>query len=319
MGDNDWYCTDVGIYYPCRQQADCCLNGRWHHCKEYRMCRAEPLPNAEQCVQHGRNVVAGTFQHLPESRQPVHSDEECMTRCRRTPSCTAWVTNWPEIVAFDLQWRAAPLCWMTSGSTQGEANATRNMGLRSCQATTETATTTTTMTTGTGDDFEPVTEAMDQACRGATHSDNSADYFQITSSQILDQCKAACRAMPHHLCKGIEYSQGRCELWTRPEGIGATKGVTGFTCLRNKIAPIFVPLEGGRDRACRGAAASDNSASYYHIAENVDSLQDCQSACMREPGCVGIEFGGRCELWTRPQGIQAVIYLSGSTCMAYQS
>merc|ERR1712066_1190747 len=33
-------------------------------------------------------------------------------------------------------------------------------------------------------------------------------------------------------CQGVEYSSGRCELWTRPAGIGTTKPVAGFTCLR---------------------------------------------------------------------------------------
>ena len=31
-------------------------------------------------------------------------------------------------------------------------------------------------------------------------------------------------------CKGIEYSPGRCEVWTRAAGIKATAEVSGFEC-----------------------------------------------------------------------------------------
>merc|ERR1712203_62489 len=126
-------------------------------------------------------------------------------------------------------------------------------------------------------------------------------------------------------CKGIEYSNGRCELWMRPEGIGATFGLVGFTCLRNMQASVFVPVEGGQDRACRGSTPTDNKRSYYHISEGVTSLEDCQKLCAerifqgygRSP-CVGIEYGGdRCELWKRP--VQSVVYLKGSVCMKFET
>merc|ERR1712007_83377 len=41
-------------------------------------------------------------------------------------------------------------------------------------------------------------------------------------------------------CTGIEYMNGgrRCEVWTRPDGIGATKSVSGFTCLRYVPTPV---------------------------------------------------------------------------------
>lgn len=72
---------------------------------------------------------------------------------------------------------------------------------------------------------------------------------------------------------GIEYSTGRCELWVRPDGIGATAAVSGFTCLRFTGAPTttpspwsFSPVEGGVNRACRGRSENDNLASYYQVA-----------------------------------------------------
>ena len=41
-------------------------------------------------------------------------------------------------------------------------------------------------------------------------------------------CKQACRG--HAGCKGIEYSAGRCEVWTREGGIEATVPLQGFKC-----------------------------------------------------------------------------------------
>ena len=31
-------------------------------------------------------------------------------------------------------------------------------------------------------------------------------------------------------CQGVEYSLGRCEIWTRSEGIYIAKEIDGFTC-----------------------------------------------------------------------------------------
>ena len=48
---------------------------------------------------------------------------------------------------------------------------------------------------------------------------------------------------------------------------------------------------------------------WYHF---VSLLQECKQACREESGCKGIEHSdGRCELWTRAQGIQATVPLSG--------
>merc|ERR1712217_532057 len=67
----------------------------------------------------------------------------------------------------------------------------------------------------------------------------------------LDACKSLCTDTVG--CHGIEYSASsqRCEVWTRPEGIGATKPVSGFTCLRylGSSAPSPAPAGGERTQA----------------------------------------------------------------------
>jgi hypothetical protein len=47
---------------------------------------------------------------------------------------------------------------------------------------------------------------------------------------FFQECKQACREQSG--CKGIEHSNGRCELWTRAEGIQATVPLSGFKRLR---------------------------------------------------------------------------------------
>merc|ERR1719195_449538 len=79
----------------------------------------------------------------------------------------------------------------------------------------------------------------------------------------------------------------------------------------------FVPVDGGADRACRGASANDNSASYYLVISTA-SLRECKEQCVQTSGCQGIEFkGSRCEIWTRPEGIGATANVSGFSCLRY--
>eukprot|EP00434_Breviolum_minutum_P008400 symbB.v1.2.007413.t1/scaffold453.1/size202423/4 len=105
------------------------------------------------------------------------------------------------------------------------------------------------------------------ACRGAHPNDNSFAYYKVVPdfSGDLTSCKAHCAAM-RGLCKGVEYSPGRCELWTRPEGIGAVASLPSghFQCLRYAAAPVF-ELVNGADQVCRGASISDNSPNYFSV------------------------------------------------------
>ena len=64
----------------------------------------------------------------------------------------------------------------------------------------------------------------------------------------------------------------------------------------------FAAVDGGTGRACRGATAGDNKASYYTVVSGVASLLACQEECVLVAACVGIEHSGsRCEVWTREE------------------
>ncbi|CAE8690892.1 unnamed protein product [Polarella glacialis] len=170
--------------------------------------------------------------------------------------------------------------------------------------------------------FVPIT-GQEEACRGATATDNSNSYYELVAAASVAECEDRCLSQPRH-CKGFEFSRGRCEIWTRPEGIWSSYKHTGFTCFRNDLAPVFSPVDGGKDRACRGAASLDNSASYYKVFKGL-TLRDCQSKCMDEPLCKGIEHSteywhaGRCEIWTLSHGIGSSAPVAGYTCMSYKA
>lgn len=154
-----------------------------------------------------------------------------------------------------------------------------------------------------------------------------ASYFSVFSgTSSLDACKVLCANTQG--CVGIEYNTGaRCEVWTRPDGIRATVAASSsFSCWRYGTLPTttmpaigsFQAVDGGDGRACRGGNADDNLASYYS-ANSASSLEECQLKCAAAAGCVGIEFnlGGRCEVWTRPEGIQASKAVWGFSCFRY--
>lgn len=188
-----------------------------------------------------------------------------------------------------------------------------------------------TSTTTAASAFEPVNGGVDQACRGGTPTDNSASYYMLHRNVAgLEACKSKCIATVG--CKGIEFNERwkRCEVWTRAEGICASTAVAGFMCLRyadsssasttSRPGGVFEPMNGGVDQACRGRNSNDNSASYYNLHGSVADLENCKSKCLSTSGCKGIEYSGKlrlCEIWTRPDGIQASKTLTGFTCLVY--
>mmetsp|Transcript_60612 Transcript_60612/g.168012 ORF Transcript_60612/g.168012 Transcript_60612/m.168012 type:complete len:506 (-) Transcript_60612:93-1610(-) len=172
------------------------------------------------------------------------------------------------------------------------------------------------------DGFEPVDGGTNRACRGADARDSSSAYFSVFRGiRSLEACKAKCRETAG--CMGVEHGPlGRCEVWTRPEGIGTSVRRLGYDCLRYESPndPLFEPVDGGTDRACRGANSDDSTDAYFQVHLGAASLSACQDLCKATDGCQGVEYKGklqRCEVWTRPEGIGATAHLSGFTCMRY--
>ncbi|CAE7289499.1 PKHD1L1 [Symbiodinium sp. CCMP2592] len=165
--------------------------------------------------------------------------------------------------------------------------------------------------------FEPVDGGTDRACRGESSSDNSPAHYTVVQKDSLKLCKKACEETPN--CVGVEYSSARCELWTRRDRIGASIALTGFTCLHflrpsSECQALFEGVDGSEGRACRGNGPGDNSFTYYYV-RNAESIDSCQAFCEGDANCVGMEYSAsRCEVWIRPEGIQASIQLPGFSC-----
>lgn len=71
-----------------------------------------------------------------------------------------------------------------------------------------------------------------QACRGDNATDDSPEYYVLTHADDVLQCKEKCLEAP--VCDGLEFGNGRCEIWTRV--IGASADVAGFECFRAMYA-----------------------------------------------------------------------------------
>jgi len=107
--------------------------------------------------------------------------------------------------------------------------------------------------------------------------------------------------------------------------------VPGYQCLRyiaagaagtttSMVLGEFSVVDGGSDRACRGATSNDNDASHYTVIGGTSSLEACQNLCRSTAGCAGIEYNRRslrCEVWTRSGGIGASVRVPGYQCLRF--
>jgi len=185
--------------------------------------------------------------------------------------------------------------------------------------------------------FEPVDGGVNRVCRGLTPEDNSNSYFTVRVANSTDACKQLCADSSG--CRGVEYAaeSGRCEIWLREGGIEASNKAFGFECWRyidpngSSGPPVtttllphqlmyFQGFDGvATDRVCRGANPNDNSWLYYELYWT-STLEGCKSQCIEVAGCKGVEYAasiGRCEVWTKPEGIQAVRVSAGNDCWLY--
>eukprot|EP00931_Biecheleriopsis_adriatica_P076472 TRINITY_DN50169_c0_g1_i1.p1 TRINITY_DN50169_c0_g1~~TRINITY_DN50169_c0_g1_i1.p1 ORF type:complete len:484 (-),score=62.53 TRINITY_DN50169_c0_g1_i1:31-1482(-) len=159
-------------------------------------------------------------------------------------------------------------------------------------------------------------------CRGLSPGDNSANHYHVMNTArwtTIGDCRSMCvRNLRYYPCVGIEFSQERCEIWTRSEGIyHAAEGLPSFTCERwgwpVKELRLMSPVS-----ACRGSSSKDNSADYYEVHAATHSIGDCTARCAASPVCFGVEFApqsGRCEVWLRP--IRATAPVPGHECWAW--
>lgn len=238
------------------------------------------------------------------------------SRCQQWNNCVLW------------QCGNSVLCTLTAVNPWTETQASTSMpsvSTTSTQSTTSVTSASTTSMESMGL-YLDVDGGEDRACRGASASDNSPSHYTVhVGVETFDSCKQLCSSKPE--CVGIEYSGTRCEIWTRAEGIQSSIALGGFQCYRKASLMMttstttpdvnFSPVDGGVDRACRGQDRGDNSNLYY-TAMTATSLESCKELCIQASGCVGIEFkGSRCEVWTREEGIEASIELSGFTCLKY--
>ena len=167
--------------------------------------------------------------------------------------------------------------------------------------------------------FRPIDGGYNRACRGQDIYDNLNSHFSLHFSwpenSSIEACQSLCMRTP--TCKGIEFRYGACEVWTLPGGIHATVPSIGNTCFQYEP---FQTLDGFDDRVCRGSSVGDSQASYYNIysPSETPSLDSCKERCMQTQHCKGIEYRGWCEVWIRPQGINAVAPSVGSQCLQYR-
>jgi len=125
--------------------------------------------------------------------------------------------------------------------------------------------------TSVAQEFMVVDGGDNRACRGANAQDNSAGYYDLFNEASLEGCKDRCRASQS--CVGIEFNSGsgRCEVWVRTEGIGATRQVSGYLCLRYTKMPA---LAQGLHRRIRTHAVARGSTVGNSWLQQAASLGD---------------------------------------------
>ncbi|CAE7212169.1 unnamed protein product [Symbiodinium natans] len=311
-------CVDLGSVFVAVEWNQQCKDWPWEWgAFRYNSCKcvaSEPPPSTE-------SPTVGEMTCLSGESCPASYSKEC---CRSSLTCpSGFVLSEPlDRCHRDADSTAALWLSVTDGvacqtCVRSEPSPTASATSSTTDAQTTEATTSTPSTTQAAamKEWEMV-GTSDSACRGNSTNDSSPSHYSVVPQRItsIEDCKALC--VQDASCKGIEYSFGRCEIWTRPEGIFATKQIDGFSCMRYGWATRhLVAMGGGAGRACRGDSPTDNMDSYYTLGKT-RPLQDCKARCAAAPLCQGIEFSlGRCEIWLRP--IRATASIPGFSCFSY--
>lgn len=120
-----------------------------------------------------------------------------------------------------------------------------------------------------GETFVPADSGSGRLCRGANESDTLPEYYIASGSKSLAECKDACKDTPS--CSGIEHtSRGRCEVWTRNGGIGATQQAPDFTCMRRTSSLALRQTGSVQRKRTRGAARKSGHLGTALIQEGAE-------------------------------------------------
>ncbi|CAE7317885.1 glpF6 [Symbiodinium pilosum] len=296
-------CTDVGANFRPSE-----WNG---HCEDwpedvdirYECCEcvgAQPAPEILTPTSSGRVCYRSS------SDCPISLSSNC---CKHELTC-------PE--GYELS-SARPLCGETTCDRLGSAYAASELIYlsepctsifpkdqtlcKTCEkmssrgvSSSQEPSTSTAPTTSVG--WEHIGDAGKSVCRGRTSHDNSPSYYEVQEGITeLQACQSKCvEQLPS--CKGIEFSYGRCEIWTRPHGIFSwTMPSSGsFTCMRyGWPTQNLLPVDGGEGRACRGDHPADNNEKFYNViaAETLDVMQDWQVPVLSDvlqKQCLAVAF-----------------------------
>eukprot|EP00933_Yihiella_yeosuensis_P072291 TRINITY_DN80649_c0_g1_i1.p1 TRINITY_DN80649_c0_g1~~TRINITY_DN80649_c0_g1_i1.p1 ORF type:complete len:511 (-),score=64.17 TRINITY_DN80649_c0_g1_i1:568-2010(-) len=90
---------------------------------------------------------------------------------------------------------------------------------------------------------EPFSETSG-ACRAINVLDNCPSYYEVERIYDLRTCWQLCKSRTN--CTGVEFSNGRCELWNREIG-PETKTLAGYQCLRKNdcfLMPSGAAIDG---------------------------------------------------------------------------
>lgn len=152
--------------------------------------------------------------------------------------------------------------------------------------------------------FKEVDGGQGKGCRGAHPSDKQESYFKSTTASTLDECKSIC--VQDSECQGVSYqSRGLCEVWVRPEGIGATADDSESICLEAPpTTTTQSPSSTSAGTETTTAPIDDGWELHYGLncyqhhgadpiwgkdpLEGRKTLQECKEECFKEQSCSGI-------------------------------
>mmetsp|Transcript_147853 Transcript_147853/g.411756 ORF Transcript_147853/g.411756 Transcript_147853/m.411756 type:complete len:745 (+) Transcript_147853:87-2321(+) len=131
---------------------------------------------------------------------------------------------------------------------------------------------------------------------------NSYQCGQCSGQWIQMCCSWDGRTCSHHdqWCDANSYQCGQCSgRWITP----------------GSSAPgPWQAVDGGYDRACRGANSKDNKDAYYSV-DSAATEEDCKRKCLASSCCTAIEYrasDGRCEIWLKK--VEASTSVGGFNC-----